>query len=113
MVFVVKWRTTSVVKWRVAWGTVVHGVTKNRTWVSDWTNVREIYSVEGELIHPKIMNVSSQKSQRKEVSKGGYDKYHYKLQVSVKMRNGVETVELVFEWPWEDGSALESEWNDW
>ena len=66
----------------------------------------------GELIHPKIMNVSSRTSQRKEVSRGGYDKHYDKLQVSVKMRNGVGTA--VFpEWPWEDGSALESERNDW
>jgi len=57
----------------------------------------------GDLIHPKIMNGSSQTSQRKEVSKGRYGKRYYKLQVSVKMRKGVETVELVFpEWPWGD-----------
>ena len=49
------------------------------------------------------MNGSSQTSQRKEVSKGRYGKRYYKLQVSVKMRKGVETVELVFpEWPWGD-----------
>lgn len=29
------------------------------------------------------------------------------------MRNGVETIYLVFpELPWEDGRGLESEWND-
>ena len=44
---------------REAWHALVHGVTKSRTWLSNWTELKASYGIEIELKGTKIIGQSS------------------------------------------------------
>ena len=42
---------------REAWRAAIHGVTKSRTWLNDWTELKPVQNVEGMMVMPGLHRI--------------------------------------------------------